>query len=302
MTNNLPRSAQQNLQRGDDFRNLNQVSEAVAAYELVRDELNDHSTADAKATAALAVARIGVSYSQENNREAAMAAFEDAIGRYHAIDSPVGVGQVQCDVGILLARSGEYDEALGWLMRSHSTLCDTDDENRLVATETKIGMVYNAKGEYTEAREWLEKSLQRARRLDIGKWFFEMSSLLHTADLLLSQQQWDAAITSLWAALGMIYDHGEQDTHTRRRSEIHGAMSRAFIGKENYTFAAKQLDRSVALLADNSDEATAIVLADVDACNVLSTLETNMANLEEQTINRIRSLANEVAKIREQKI
>jgi len=241
--------------------------EGARAVKLYQEAANLSDQAGEEQTAAEAIYMMAVSYKTENDFELAVQAFKDASRRFHELGSLVDQGRVERDLGLNYDYAGRPDEALPWLKRSVETLEQTNAVAELGISEAKLGVHYGLTGHLEKGVEWIEQGLTNIRKA--GQWFYEMTALRHLAQLRILEQNYPNALKNLEAGLKLIKDSGEPENYGRRVAQIRGLMSYCQLKLGQVEAAQENFAVAQELIKPMSPEATAIVLADIHADEIL---------------------------------
>lgn len=213
----------------------------------------------------------GVSLKIENDIHASLQALNKAITDYESAGEPLGPGRVERDIGIMYEYRDELDAAWEHLQKSklllEATPSDATTANgelrdaELGITLAKLGLVAIRYTRYEEAEHYIMDGLSAIRRA--GHPFYEMTSLMHLASVYFATEHYGRMLANLEAALGLIYEYDMQDVQTRRLAQIWGLMAHGYLNCGNPKTARHFAEKSLAVIADLSNDAAGPVLKDI---------------------------------------
>lgn len=217
---------------------------------------------------------IGVSYKVENDIAAAVDNLHKAAELYAELGNAVRLAAVHRDIGLTYMYAGKHQEARPWLERSVNELANQSFEeaqNELAISQAKMGHHYLRVGDLGKADDWLDAALETIRQSD--HWFYEMTILLHVAELQIGQEHFSNALTSLWAALGLVMDARESAKQKRRIAQIKGMMASCYLAMDNPARSVRMMNSAMATLSGMAKNVASVVLADISASKYLSDLQ-----------------------------
>lgn len=197
------------------LRNNGQVQQAIAAYtELVArfDKAKD------KQRAAQMQHMIGVTYKVGNHTAESLQALDAALELYKAAGDTVGVGRVLRDKGITYQYAKQYQQAKDLLQQSVTVLQATDDTAELGISEAKVGNLLREAGVLDKAEAWINRGLETLQ--PTGHWFYISTTLLHKADLKLTQHQYTEALGMAEASEKILRDNNGEQEQKRRLAQL----------------------------------------------------------------------------------
>lgn len=260
--------AQKLTQDADTLRNNGRGKEAAEKY---MEAAGIYERAGEKEPAAAAWHMAGVAYKVENDIPKAMKLYQKAAAIYQDLGSTLGVGRVMTDEGISYSYTGDFQKAVEVLHEAVKRLVSQDDLAALGIAQTKLAHNYWRTEDLTQADRWFEEGLRNIRRH--GHWFFEMTTLFNWAEMDFAESRYDAALTKLWGALGLIYEEKEAAGQERRLAQIKGLIANCYLELGNTKFAARFMGEALALLAPMSRESAEVVYGDIKAEEFLRKLK-----------------------------
>lgn len=99
----------------------------------------------------------------------------------------------------------------------------------------------------------LKTALELTRKGD--NWFYEMTTLLHCAELARLQNDAGQILTTIHAALGLIYEHDAATAQTRRLAECHFTLAHGYLKAGNQDRAHQHYSKARELAQDMSADA-----------------------------------------------
>jgi tetratricopeptide (TPR) repeat protein len=256
------------------LRNQGKGYEAVEAYEQARAAYRE---AEENVKAAGCTHMIGVSYKIENDIGKALPVYEQAAREYEDAGDKLGPGRVWRDAGIMFEYHDRFGEAEEYLQKSKSALetvpADATSEAasdgqpsknaELGITLAKLGLLGLRRQQFEQAERYLMDGLVLIRKS--GHAFYKMTALMHLGSLYFATEHHGRMLANLEAALGLIYEHGMQDEHSRRLSQIWGLMAHGYLAHQNVDTARRYAKKAFALIESLSKTAQGPLHKDIQA-------------------------------------
>jgi len=145
---------------------------------------------------------LGIYYSMGKDIDSAKAKdnFEKGFNIYEALNSREGLTKALFMLGTYYAVSGDYDEAIAYLMKSLKISIDIDNKLYQTLAYNGLGSSYAGKEEFGNAQECYEKSL--ALNESMGNSVGIKNDLYSLSSLFLRQLRYDEALKYLEAFVG----------------------------------------------------------------------------------------------------
>ena len=197
-------------------------------------------------------------------------AFAKASQYYRQAGDEVGVGRVYRDQAIPFAYQHNYDKSLKWLEKSESALRKADAKAELGITIAKIGRLLTGMGKFDEAERRLEEGLALIR--EQPSWFYEMTALMHAAQLRLEEKDYQGVITYVWAGIGALSNERPEldqaeliETFGRRFAQLFGLLAHGYYHAGNCALGIDYFAQSMALIEPLDEDAKKVLLDDIKA-------------------------------------
>lgn len=253
-------SIDQLLEEGDTKRNNGHGLSSIASY---RKALKLAQVAGDWKRAAEAQHMIGVSYKVENDINRSIPELEKAVALYDKAGDPDGPGRVSRDIGISYDYRKNFSQGEHWLKLSVNQLRHTHALAELGISEVKLGKHYLQTDRPDLAEGWIDRGLAKIRHTD--RWFYEMTALLHRADLRLFQHRPTDAIADLEAGLDLIQGAGSTYGQQRRLAQIFGLLAYANLQLGDLDTANLYHHKADAILEQLEPSVAAVVMEDIRA-------------------------------------
>jgi tetratricopeptide (TPR) repeat protein len=251
------------LQEANNFRSAGQIEKAVETYEKLAQAAYQQGN---PVTEALAQHMAGVSCKEGVTKEGDLY-FQRALSYYakaKEISARAGghqrEGDVQRDVAITYAYAGNYSRAVEEFGRALELLASSPAA--LGITYDKRGLAKLAMGDHKGAEEDMRRGLAEIRKEEA--WFYEATTLLDLARLMIKTGRFDEGILLAQESLKIFKGKQETDPNPRRLAQIYGTLGTAYQNKGEEAKAKEHLEKYKEFLKQLEPAAAPIVRKDVE--------------------------------------
>jgi tetratricopeptide (TPR) repeat protein len=247
-------SIQQLFDEATALRNNGKENEAIEKYEEVLKIFEQQGkTKEIAETEHM----IGVCYTIKNDSKRALLFLQKAADHFKELKDRVGIGNVYRDIGLTYFNNSDLGQALKWLSKSEFELKKTDDLSAYGITQVKLGAVYIALGQLQQGSIYISKGLANIRK--VGSWFNEMTAFMHFAEHRFLKGAFNDMLSFTWAAIGMIFENGEEKEQDRRLAELYALLAWGYVKTESPGFAKTYLEKSENLLSNMSNDVRKVI-------------------------------------------
>ncbi len=240
--------------QASDQRNQGKTAESIKNYQQAKKLFIEAGSLDGSAGMQH---MIGVCHKINNDIDAAMPAYEQAITDYKKAGNDLGPGRVERDIATTYENLDRLDEAETHLLRAKASLESAPHgepnpsvneavtrDAELGVTLVKLGQLYTRQNKLDNAEKQILDGLALIR--SAGHPFYEITALMHLGALYFATKHYGRMLANVEAALGLIYEHGFYESQSRRLAQIYGLMSHGYLHSGHQAsakhFAKKSLD------------------------------------------------------------
>jgi hypothetical protein len=242
------------LEEATILRNNGQEDEAIEKYERA---LWFFEKDDQAKEAAEVEQMIGVCLKIKNDTKRAVEKLLSAAERFKNLKDFVGLGNTYRDIGLTYFDKNDLANALTWLSKSELVLKKTNDLSAYGITQVKLGSLYVQSEQLQQGSIYISKGLANIRKA--GSWFNEMTALMHMAEHRFYKKTYSEMLSLAWAALGIIFENGEEKKQERRIVELYALLAWGYLKTESPVFAQIYLEKSENLLSNMPEGVREIV-------------------------------------------
>jgi|GEM_PF-3957354 len=218
------------------------VSNFEAAFEMANKAIDIYTENQNDYGLANAYLILGNTYNYVGNIAQTIAFYQKADSIYQVVGDFIGEATVNNNIGTIYFFQGDYDNALRSFYRSENIMDSVSYFGDLrMSTKWNIGEVYYEKGILPESRKWLEEGYAIA--VETGNRRKKNGIAITLSKLEIKAGSYARAIELLTEAHREFEAIGE----TMGITETATQLGKAYLGMENYTEAARYLDKAISM-------------------------------------------------------